>query len=95
MSLTANQRRELAAAGNRLKAQITIAPGELGPNVIEHIRRAFSERELLKVRVATDERSETADAARQLAAAVPCELVQMVGRVLLLYRAKPAEGAAE
>lgn len=95
MSLTANQRRELASQGNRLKAQITIAPGDLGPTVVEHVRRAFAERELLKVRIVTDDRGDTADAAEQLAAAVPCELVQKVGRVLLLYRAKPAGDASE
>lgn len=93
MALTATQRRELAAQGNRIKAAISIAPGELGPSVIEHIRRAFAERELLKVRVATDERTDMAGAAEQLAAAVPCEVVQTVGRVVLLYRAKPAEDA--
>ena len=95
MPLSAAQRRELAAQGNRPKSAISIAPGELGPSVIEHIRRAFAERELLKVRVATDERTDTASVAEQLAAEVPCEVVQRVGRVLLLYRERAETQNAE
>ena len=88
MPLSSGQRRELAAQGNRLKANIILRADELADSAIEHVRRAFGERELIKVRFSTDDRDECKQAAEALAQRVPCEVVQRVGRVALLYRAK-------
>jgi RNA-binding protein len=87
MALTSRERRALAAKGNRLKADITIRGGELSDATIAHVRNALSKRELIKVRISTDDREECARAADQLAERVPCDLVQRVGRVALLFRA--------
>jgi RNA-binding protein len=86
MPLSSGQRRALAARGNRLKASVIISADALSEAAVAHVRSAFGDRELLKVRISTDDREACARATIELAARVPCELVQRVGRVALLYR---------
>ena len=87
VSLTSRQRRELSARGHKLEARLTLSaePAGLSESVVEHVRRYLAERELIKVRLRTDDRSVCEASARELAERVPCELVQRVGRVVLLY----------
>jgi RNA-binding protein len=89
MPLTSKQRRELGARGQRLKPAVTISAdaGALAETVVTHVRALLVERELAKVRIRTDDRAACRRAAEQLAARVPCQIVRIVGRVALLYRA--------
>jgi len=89
MGLGSGERRALAAKGHRLKAHVIIRADELSDATVAHVRRAFGDRELIKVRISTDDRQQCLLAAQELAERIPCELVQRVGRVALLYR--PAE----
>jgi RNA-binding protein len=88
MAIDAKRRRELAAQGNRLEARLTIgaAADALPDSVVAHVRRALEAAELLKIRVQADDRDACAAVGQQLVERVPCELVQRVGRVLLVYR---------
>ena len=90
--LSSAEKRELAARGHHLKAHVSIAGGELSDAVVEHVRRAFGDKELLKIRVSTDEREECAATVQRLAKRVPCDVVQVVGRVALLHRAVANDG---
>ncbi|MBU0637804.1 MAG: YhbY family RNA-binding protein [Planctomycetes bacterium] len=89
MSLSSKQRRELAAQAHHLKARVTVSADGLSAATIAHVRTAFTRQPLLKLRIQADSAAESEATARQLAAAIPCELVQRVGRVVVLYR--PAE----
>ncbi len=84
-------RRELAARANRLKASLTVGGDDVSDSVVAHVRMAMKDLDLMKVRVASDERAVCDAVAAELAGRIPCEIVQRVGRVLTLYR-KPAEG---
>jgi RNA-binding protein len=88
MPLSSRERRALAARGNRLKASVIIRADELSDATVAHVRNAFGEKELLKIRINTDDREECSRVAVELAARVPCELVQRIGRVALLYRSE-------
>jgi len=90
MAISSGQRRQLAAKGNRLKANVIISAGDLSDAAVEHVRNAFGDKELIKVRINTDDRQECARTADALAVRIPCELVQRVGRVALLYH-KPED----
>jgi len=86
MPLSSNERRALAARGQRLRARIVIRAGELSETAVAHVRSAFARADLIKVRISTDDRVACERAAAQLAERIPCELVQRIGRVVLLYR---------
>ena len=92
--LTSAEKRELKARGNRLDARVTLSERDLSDTAIDHVRRAFGHGDLLKVRVNTRDREICAVVVTKLAERVPCEIVQRVGRVALLYRtplANPAD----
>lgn len=92
MALDPTQRSALLASANRLKAAVTIGATEPNGAAIAHVRQAFRKHELLKVRISTDDRDVCRQVAAALAERVPCELVQVVGRVAILYRAPGASG---
>ena len=95
MPLNSAQRRVLAARGNRLKARVIVRADELSEATVAHVRQAFGQAELLKIRISTDDRAACDRAALQLGQRVPCEVVQRVGRVVLLYRpADKVDGAS-
>jgi len=86
MGLSSAERRALTAQGNRLKARVIIRADELSDATVAHVRQAFGDKELIKVRISTDDRAQCLQTAQELAERIPCELVQRVGRVALLYR---------
>ncbi|MEP0847370.1 MAG: YhbY family RNA-binding protein [Phycisphaerae bacterium] len=90
MALSSNDRRRLAALGNRLKATVSVAGGEVSDAVVAHLRQALRASPLVKVRVNTDDRGTIWPVAERIAERVPCEVVQRIGRVLLLHRADDA-----
>ena len=94
MELNARQRRELAAQGNRLKARVIIGGDELSDASVAHVRQAFGDQTLIKVRISTDDRELCTRVAEGLAERIPCDLVQRVGRVALLYRPTVEGGGA-
>ena len=56
MGLSSGERRALAAKGNRLKAHVIIRANELSDATVAHVRQAFGDQELIKVRISTDDR---------------------------------------
>lgn len=92
MSLTSAQRRALAASGHALTPALTLGETDVSDSAIEHVRRQFGAHELIKVRVNTRDRHVFATVIEQVAAKAPCEIVQRVGRVALLYRPAPPSG---
>jgi RNA-binding protein len=92
MGLSSAERRALVAKGHRLKARVVIRADEISDSTVAHVRQALAGQELIKVRINTDDRQECLQAAQELAGRIPCELVQRVGRVALLYRPAPEEG---
>lgn len=90
MALTARQKNELMRTGHNLKPEFVVGAGGVSAAVLEHLRRAFEARELIKVRIDVEDRDEFRAAASSLAAQAPCEIVKLIGRIALLWRAKPA-----
>lgn len=78
-------RRELSAQGHHLKAQITVPAGQPSEAIVDHVRQALRRHPLVKVRIPAVDRNTCQATAAALAEQVPCELVQRVGRVALLY----------
>ena len=90
--LTPKQRARLRSLANHLKPVVHVGSGGINHATLESIREAFNTRELLKVKVL-----EGAPApARAVAGRIERDLgdvrvVQVMGRVVTLYRAFPEE----
>jgi len=91
LSLTGSEKRELSKRGHTLKPQVTLSADEISEGQVAHLRHMFEKLDLIKVRLAAESREARELAAQQLAEQVPCELVQQIGHVVLLYLPRAAE----
>ncbi|TFG98735.1 MAG: YhbY family RNA-binding protein [Calditrichales bacterium] len=91
MILTGKQKREFRAAGNQLKATVTIGREGVSSRLIRFIDEAFNNKALVKVKIL-----DTCDEDRKMIAArleklENTDVVQVLGKTILLYRPLPEE----
>ncbi len=84
--LTGKQKRFLRALGHPLKPVITVGKGEVNEALVKETIDAVSSHELVKVKILESCVMDRFDVAEKLAAACSAEVVQVLGRTLLLYR---------
>jgi putative YhbY family RNA-binding protein len=87
--LTSQQRRALRARAHKLAPVVMIGDRGLTPAVLAEIGRALDAHELIKVKVASDEREQREawmQAACETLGAAP---VQHIGKILVLFRENP------
>lgn len=89
--LSNKERNFLRALGNEMDPILIVGKGGITDNVREQLDEALSARELVKCRVLPHTEFEPAEISRELAEDANAEVVQVVGRNMLLYR-KPAPG---
>jgi RNA-binding protein len=89
MVLTGKQRRHLRGLGHHLDAVVQV--GKLGVTeaVVAAADAALATHELIKVRCGTECPLDRDEVGAALTTALAAELVQKLGRTLLLYRADP------
>lgn len=93
MPLTGKQRRELMARSHALKPSLIVTEG-VSPSICTHLRQLLEKQDLVKVRLATEDRDECDAWAAELAESVQSELVRRTGRIAIYYRT-PAPTADE
>jgi len=89
--LTGKQRRHLRALGHHVEPVVQLGKHGLTDAVIAAIGEALAQHELVKVRVGTECPDDRHDVAERLGPAVKGEIVQVLGRTLLVYRRHPKE----
>ena len=90
--LTGKQRRHLRALAHSLRPIVQIGKDGINDAVIAAIDRGLEDHELVKVKVG-EKRLERASAAREVATQTASEVAQILGNILLLYRARKHEPA--
>ena len=89
MALTSSQKKPLKRIAHHLDPVILIGDQGLTDGVIEETERALNDHELIKVKIATDDRQARVAVGDKLAAACAAELVQRIGKIAILYRTNP------
>ncbi|PZE22759.1 ribosome assembly RNA-binding protein YhbY [Paenibacillus xerothermodurans] len=84
--LTGRQKRFLRAQAHHLNPIFQVGKGGVNDNLIRHIEEALEVRELIKVTVLNNSGEDRNDVGRQLAEGAGAELVQVIGRVIVLYK---------
>lgn len=92
--LTGKQRRHLRALAHSLKPIVQIGKDGINAGVIAAVDRALTDHELVKVKVGEDGLEREA-AAQEVAAQTQSEVAQVLGNVLLLYRARKDKPAIQ
>jgi Predicted RNA-binding protein containing KH domain, possibly ribosomal protein len=90
--LTSKQRSVLRSLGNDLDPILTVGKSGISDNLIEQLDQALNARELVKGRVLPHTVFDTTEIAAELAVKTSAEVVQVIGRNILFYRA-PHNGA--
>ena len=89
--MTGKERAELRKQANALTAIFQIGKENITEPLIEAVDAALKKRELIKLSVLETSELSAKEAAEQLAAATGAEVIQCIGRKLVLYRQKEEE----
>ena len=89
MALTGKQRRFLRSLGHHLDAVVQVGKQGVSDAVVAAADAALAAHELIKIRCASECPQDRDEVAAALTTAVAAELVQKLGRTLLLYRPDP------
>ncbi|WP_300727826.1 ribosome assembly RNA-binding protein YhbY [Pseudomonas sp.] len=86
MPLTQEQKKQYKSIGHHLKPVLTVADNGLTEGVLAELERALGDHELIKVKVNILDRESRLEAIAELCKAGKAELVQVIGKMALLYR---------
>jgi RNA-binding protein len=91
--MTGKEKRKLRAQANRIKASVYIGKEGVTEQVIRFIYEALGNKELVKIKVLDSQSSEFKNIVDKLAKLKDVEVVQVLGRTILIYRPIPEEDA--
>lgn len=91
MELRGKQKRFLRSRAHHLQPIFQIGKNGLNEAVIVQINEALEKRELIKVNLLQNTDEVADEVAHVLEAKINCEIVQIIGRVLVLYKASSKE----
>lgn len=84
--LTGKQKRYLRSLAETQPAILQIGKDALSDNLIDTVDKALAARELIKIRILKTAPEDTKELAFDLAMHTHSEIVQIIGRTLILYR---------
>lgn len=84
--LTPNQKRQLKGLASTLDTKYQVGKNEITDTVIAMLDKALTARELIKIDVMKSVINPIMELALDLSSRLNAELVQVVGRVIVLYR---------
>lgn len=92
-ALTSAERRALRARAHHLQPVVMIGDAGLTSEVTREIDAALKSHELIKIRVLGDAREARKTLVSAICEATGAQPVQRIGKILVIYRSKPAEEA--
>jgi putative YhbY family RNA-binding protein len=94
-SLRPAERQELKALAHALDPVVIVGEAGLTPAVLAEIDRSLAAHELIKVRVGGDDREARLAMRDRVVAELDAASVQVIGKLLVFYRAKPPEAPVQ
>src|SRR5262245_238135 len=87
--LTAKDKRRLRQVAHHLQPIVTIAERGLTEGLVGETRRALTDHEIIKIKINVSDRDVRKELGAALAADCDAEVVQVIGKVWVLYRPNP------
>ena len=84
--LTSNEKRQLKAIASTLDTKYQVGKNEISETVVAMLDKALTARELIKIDVMKAVEVPVMELALDLSSRLNAEIVQVVGRVIVLYR---------
>jgi RNA-binding protein len=91
MKLTPKKRQEFKAKAHSLKPIILIGNNGFSDAVSKETDRARHDHELIKIKIALEDRDARKAMIEEIRAAMSAEVVQQIGKVVVLYRKSDKE----
>lgn len=91
--LTPAERQALKGRAHGLRPVVLIGADGLTPAVLAEIDRALNAHELIKIRVPAEDRNARERLLGEVCAAAAAAPVQHIGKILVIYRARPEQEA--
>ena len=90
VTLSSRERAQLKARAHALEPVVRIGHAGITPELVAEVDRALTAHELIKVSIAAEDRAERFALGDALAEELKAAPVHRVGKVLILWRARPA-----
>ncbi|MFC5405179.1 ribosome assembly RNA-binding protein YhbY [Cohnella soli] len=84
--LTGKQKRHLRSLAHHLTPIFQVGKGGINDQIIRHIEEAIEVRELIKISVLNNNSDDPREIGEELAEKSRCELVQVIGKTIVLYK---------
>ena len=84
--LTSNEKRQLKSFASVEKTKYQVGKNEISDTLLDMLNRALTARELIKIDVMKGATDPVMEIALDLSSKLNAEIVQVVGRVIVLYR---------
>lgn len=84
--LTGKQKRFLRSEAHHLQPIFQVGKGGVNDHLIRHIKEALEARELIKVNILNNNDDDRYEVAAELAERSGAELVQVIGKTIVLYK---------
>jgi RNA-binding protein len=91
MPLTPRERASLKARAHPLEPVVHVGASGVTDTVVAEVDRALTAHELIKVKVNADDREERVAVGGEICRRTGADAVHRVGKVLILWRPRPAE----
>ena len=85
-ALSIQERKRLRQIGHALNPVVMLGGQGLTANVVEETNRALNDHELIKVKIAGEDREARVAAMNEIAQVTGAEIVQTIGKIVLLYK---------
>lgn len=93
--LTSRERADLKARAHALEPRVHVGSAGVTDQVVAEVDRALTAHELIKVKVASDDRAGRVAMGDDIAARTGAAVVHRVGKVVILWRPRPDPAASE
>ena len=87
--MKSTDRKRLRQIAHHLQPVVTIGEGGVSDAVVNETQRALEDHELIKVKILSADREARVELGNRLVAACHAEVVQRIGKMVVLYRPNP------
>ena len=85
-TLSIQERKRLRQIGHALNPVVMLGEQGLTESIVDETLRALNDHELIKIKVAGEDREERAQVIEALAEATQAQIVQKIGKIALIYK---------
>lgn len=89
MPLSSKIRSQFRSQAHKLRPVVTLGQHGLTANVVKEIDRALNDHELIKIKVASQDREARQQAINEIIEQSQAELIQTIGQIAVVYRKNP------